>query len=182
MLLMVFIWYHEILEYAWKRFSSWTSSKSPEILFPQLWPSWMEHITAMLIDQCWYSWLQSYSYCHTRVQVWVMKLYLSFSALTLGWASGRASGMQKLSDEVLMWLSVWSMVQIVCIWSSWCHCIPKPYHLLRHLNPDWFYLSGTGFLVLSWKTHTHTLLTALFPGLPLWAGTRKAKPIWILLK
>ena len=24
----------------------------------------------------------------------------------------------KLSDEVLVWLSVWSEVQIVCIWSS----------------------------------------------------------------
>jgi len=74
---------------------------------------------------------------------------------------------RKLSDEVLVWfiiiiikgiyiaqvrkghkcaratnvLSVWSEVQIVCIWSSWCHCIPKPYHL----NPDWFYLSGKGF-------------------------------------
>ena len=31
-------------------------------------------------------------------------------------------------------------------------------------------------------THTHTRLTALFPGLPVWAGTRKVKPIWILLK
>ena len=31
-------------------------------------------------------------------------------------------------------------------------------------------------------THTHTRLTALFPGLPGWAGTREAKPIWILLK
>ena len=31
-------------------------------------------------------------------------------------------------------------------------------------------------------THTHTRLTALFPGLPRWAGTRKVKPIWILLK
>jgi len=27
-------------------------------------------------------------------------------------------------------------------------------------------------------THTHTRLTALFPGLPRWAGTRKVKPIW----
>ena len=45
---------------------------------------------------------------------------------TVGWASGRASGLQKkLSDEVLVWLSVWSEVQIVCIWSSWCHCHPK---------------------------------------------------------
>jgi len=32
------------------------------------------------------------------------------------------------------------------------------------------------------STHTHTHLTALCPGLPRWAGTRKVKPIWILLK
>ena len=31
-------------------------------------------------------------------------------------------------------------------------------------------------------THTHTHLTAFCPGLPRWAGTRKVKPIWILLK
>ena len=31
-------------------------------------------------------------------------------------------------------------------------------------------------------THTHIRLTALFRGLPGWAGTREAKPIWILLK
>ena len=31
-------------------------------------------------------------------------------------------------------------------------------------------------------THTHTRLTAPFPGLPRWASTRKVKPIWILLK
>ena len=30
--------------------------------------------------------------------------------------------------------------------------------------------------------HTHVRLTALCPGLPGWAGTRKVKPIWILLK
>ena len=30
--------------------------------------------------------------------------------------------------------------------------------------------------------YTHTRLTALCPGLPGWAGTRKVKPIWILLK
>jgi len=43
-----------------------------------------------------------------------------------------------------MWLSVWSKVHIVCIWSSWCYCFPKRHNLLPHLNPDWFYLSGTG--------------------------------------
>jgi len=31
-------------------------------------------------------------------------------------------------------------------------------------------------------THTHTRLTALCPGLPGWDGTRKVKPIWILLE
>jgi len=29
--------------------------------------------------------------------------------------------------------------------------ITKPHHLLTHLNPDWFYLSGTGLPRLSWK-------------------------------
>ena len=32
------------------------------------------------------------------------------------------------------------------------------------------------------QKHTHTCLTDLFPGLHGWAGTRKVKPIWILLK
>jgi len=36
--------------------------------------------------------------------------------------------------------------------------------------------------LLSTNTHTHTSLMALFPGLPGWAGTRKVKPVWILLK
>ena len=40
----------------------------------------------------------------------------------VGWAAGRASGLQKkLSGGVLAWLSVWSEVQ-TCIWPSWCHC------------------------------------------------------------
>ena len=32
--------------------------------------------------------------------------------------------------------------------------IPKPHYLLPHLNPGWFYLSGTsnGLSRLSWKT------------------------------
>ena len=32
---------------------------------------------------------------------------------------------KQLTDEVLVWLSVWSEVQSVCISSSWCHCHPK---------------------------------------------------------
>jgi len=31
---------------------------------------------------------------------------------------------KKSSDKVLAWLSVWSEVQMICISSSWCHCLP----------------------------------------------------------
>jgi len=37
------------------------------------------------------------------------------------------------------------------------------------------------FQQVNWNTHTHPF-NGPFPGLPGWAGTRKVKPIWILLK
>ena len=37
-------------------------------------------------------------------------------------------------------------------------------------------------ITVYWYMYTHTRLTALFPGLPRWASSRKVKPIWILLK
>jgi len=44
---------------------------------------------------------------------------LAFSALTLlvGHQEEHLS-CKKLSDEVLAWLSVWSEVQLICVWSS----------------------------------------------------------------
>ena len=45
--------------------------------------------------------------------------YLAFSALTL--LVGRQeehTAMQKLSDEVLVWLPVWREVQMICMSSS----------------------------------------------------------------
>ena len=49
----------------------------------------------------------------------------AFSALTLlvGWQEGHPAH-KNLSDEVLAWLPVWSEVQMICIWSGWCHCHP----------------------------------------------------------
>ena len=38
-----------------------------------------------------------------------------------------------------------------------------------------------GSNLLNIHTHTHPF-NGLFPGIPRWAGTRKVKPIWILLK
>ena len=40
------------------------------------------------------------------------------------------------SISVLVWLSVWSEVLIVCIWSNDATATPKPHHLLPHLNRD----------------------------------------------
>ena len=45
-------------------------------------------------------------------------------------------------------------------------------------NSEWLQL----ICQMNTDTHTHTRLTAPCPGLPRWAGTRKVKPIWILLK
>jgi len=129
----------------------------------------------------------------------------TFSALTLlveqqEWHPAH----KKLSGGVLAWLSVWSEVQ-TCIWPSWCHChslslatvksrlvLPFLYRLTQ-VVPDKGPLNVCVLVkITQWKVYllldlnwlficTHTRLTALCPGLPGWAGTRKAKPIWILL-
>jgi len=36
----------------------------------------------------------------------------------------RMRPVKNLSDEVLAWLSVWSELQTICMWSSWCHFHP----------------------------------------------------------
>jgi len=46
---------------------------------------------------------------------------------------------------VLVWLPVWSEVQIVRIWSSWCHCHPKTSSSLASFKPKlvlpfWYWL------------------------------------------
>jgi len=61
-----------------------------------------------------------------------------------------------------------------------------PYANHLHLAPDrWLRQHLITSDIVQWKTNrinNNTRLTALCPGLPGWAGTRKVKPIWILLK
>ena len=48
----------------------------------------------------------------------------------------------------------------------------------RTLHTGCWYVVGLQWLI----DYTRTHLMALCPGLPRWAGTRKVKPIWMLLK
>ena len=108
---------------------------------------------------------------------WLSRLSCAFNAVTL--LLGRQEehpACRKLTDEVLMWLSVWNEVRIVCIWSSWCHCIPKPHHLLLHLNPDWFYFSGTCFQVVVEKRLLNGCSSSAFSALTLLVGRQEGHP------
>jgi len=97
------------------------------------------------------------------------------------------------------------ILQSACLWLSVClstrvsqNCMSKLCEMFWTRDPwPWFSPSlmtlqcvmHRYFLVLQMTsrshimtTHAHTRLTAVCPGLPGWAGTRKVKPIWILLK
>ena len=66
-------------------------------------------------------------------------------------------------------------------WERWVRAAGSQLALPTVFMPRWLHSSITPSLFYSWLK-THIRLTALFPGLPRWAGTRKVKPIWILLK
>ena len=80
-------------------------------------------------------------------------------------------------------LSLWVKIVLksVNIWQSYklCHCASLWFDriIVTSLWPRLFGPPCSYTL-----TYTHTRLMALCPGLPGWAGTRKVKPIWILLK
>ena len=79
--------------------------------------------------------------CHnsfSKSRVWDN---FAFSALTLlvGHQEEHPAS-KKLSDGVLAWLSVWSVVQMICI-SSRCHCHPIISWCWRYTNSVFFHCS-----------------------------------------
>ena len=58
-------------------------------------------------------------------------------------------------------------------------CLPVCHSIYYSLTRDLIFVF---YCSCNLHTQTHTRLMALYPGLPGWAGTRKVKPIWILLK
>ena len=79
--------------------------------------------------------------------------------------------------SVYRWFTAFTYAE--CDIQIWCSKV-KNFSKTEHWHSNWRTLG----CVISLTTHTHTYirLTALFPGLPRWAGTRKVEPIWILLK
>jgi len=71
------------------------------------------------------------------------------------------------------YLEVIGATYCYCCWNS-CIGALKRTGLLLSIKRKWW--------ILALHTHTRVNVMALFPGLPRWAGTRKAKPIWILPK
>jgi len=107
---------------------------------------------ARMIKHCWRHCNPAPSmHCHQRrpprwtdanfqwYSIWVREAWT--------WLGGRKSiwTVKKLSGEVRAWLSVCSKVQMICIWSSWCHCHPTI------SASRMVYLSGAGLPRLSWK-------------------------------
>jgi len=71
------------------------------------------------------------------------------SVLWRCWLGGKKSIRPiKMSDDLLEWLSVWSEVQMTCIWSSCSHCDPV---ICTSAKSRVVYPSGTGLPRLSWK-------------------------------
>ena len=83
-----------------------------------------------------------WGYISTSLYVLYWSITLKF--LCLSWSTFRLVlwhcwlGVRKsirpvktLSDQLLAWLSVWGEVQMICIWSSWCHCDPVISSLIK---------------------------------------------------
>jgi len=81
-------------------------------------------------------------------------------------------------------LSLWTLAVTLLAWHSSCHTSQPVLFRATGDNPQLtlFTASNTWKNTTNLHTHTHTRLTTLCPGLPQWAGTRKVKSMWILLK
>jgi len=91
-----------------------------------------QHLTTFLPanQQCLKSLKAIILKCFFAVEILIYNQLLTLkklpSVLWRCWLGGRKDIrlIKKLSGEVLAWLSVWSKVQMICIWSSCCHCHP----------------------------------------------------------
>ena len=99
----------------------------------------------------------------TDVWVYILKLkFRNFANTSAAWFLQNFLGLciwpvKKLSGEVLAWLFIWSEVQMICIWSSWCHCHP----VISYVCTNCWAVTAGGTACS--PTHTLYLIYQLFP-------------------
>ena len=104
---------------AWRRLLGHVVSSQPSWATPDILPSvWFGGAT-------WQVWFQQPSWTSGERLAAVGHAAYRHNTLTLlvGHQEEHPAR-KKLSDGVLAWLSIWSVVQMICILSSWCHCHP----------------------------------------------------------
>jgi len=81
------------------------------------------------------------------------------SVLRLCWLDIR-KGIQPVKNWVMKWLSVWSKVQMICMWSSWCHCHPIISCFIKILIEAIKRLSVCPSFQITWvnRLHRYTVL------------------------
>ena len=113
-----------------------------------------------------------------------------FTADELNWTELTGIKLTQLHDELLVTrISVTKLTELYKkIIGEWRFSETQCTIRMKHVHSATSFRKGL-FLyknIVLWEpgsyTYTHTRLTALLPGLPRWAGTRKVKPIWILLE
>jgi len=110
---------------------------------------------------------------HTYIRCCMRKLAVNMQLMTIlpsvlwHWLFGRQEerpACKKLSDGVLAWLSVWSVAQMICVWSSWCHCHPiiSCFSEIQNGLPSWCWLTQ---VVLEKKAVKH-MYVYVWPSCP----------------
>jgi len=85
-------------------------------------PPWSVHLVHVLVVLYWNALINQ------KYALWILNFsIIPWPSVLWGcWLGGRKGIrlVKRLSDGVLVWLSVWSKLQMICIRSSWCHCHP----------------------------------------------------------
>ena len=113
---------------------------------------------------------------HQSENVWQIIYWLQFY-VHFGCMFLHLTGLQEFLTVVYRMVSTFCNWHCRSWWRFWSWC--------RGMLLNWLMVNCCIFVVLQFYrcTYTHTRwLTALCPGLPGWAGTRKVNLIWILLK
>ena len=120
-----------------------------------------------------------------RADVWVWRVSGARLHVDWQWWSGRLHWENHHSQQRFVYSQLYSnWHREECLLGLYCSAQQE--YVVTELStcqsPISYKVKASWCIQTHRRTHTHTRLTALCPGLPGWAGTRKVKPMWISLK